>query len=74
MHLRTRILRDLLAGQSTVIAMALRFETPTVDVQQACDELELDLLISAHHVGSAFFVFRLTQAGRDEATHNTPAS
>ena len=69
MLLRTRILRDLLAGQSTVTAMAIRFEKPHVEVREACDELELDLLITCHPVGDAFFVYRLTQAGREEATN-----
>lgn len=67
MPLRARILRDLLSGQSTVLAMALRFEVPTVDVRQACEDLELDLLVESALVGSAFTVFRLTPAGRDEA-------
>lgn len=71
MHLTTRILRDLLAGKSSVSAMAIRFQIPHVEVQQACDELELDLLVTSELVGSAFTVFVLTQAGRDQATHQT---
>lgn len=75
MTLRARILRDLLNGQSTVRSMALRFDVATASVQAECDELEIDLLISASLVGGAFSVFRLTPSGRDEAAlTNKPAS
>ena len=69
MLLRTRILRDLMAGQSTASSMAQRFNSHEVAVERDCRQLIAESLITSHPVADAFIVFRLTEQGRDLATN-----